>query len=506
MHCIEPVEIKKSSIRNSGKTLVYFLLISFAFIFISCGNDKENIKVTSKIDLIFNQKLNNLEKNPQFIIDKLEILFFKKGSNNKEAHQLIKEIPKKYKRIIFVFSLIFDGKLPENVNPDSYLLKLLLKFQESDKALTFIAENYHKSSKDLAVKAFYTLYALNYKFTEENYKNYSEVKELSEFIKLSFINKKIDYCEGDKCSEDLIVPENRENFINNINQQLYYFDETKLAKNKSIYKNSFKHIKSLKKEIKKITKKNKKLKRKKKLEAEDEQLLVDKKDELIFYQKELIPNLKKYLYFHDKERKLPRSFNKWEITTNFLRNNTTINKKILYFILSNIKYKSYPTKLVFYKYLKASTLKVSKRYEQKIKYLKHTKEFHLLRYGFFKKHFPELFKKLNVKSYLGSRFVYTVVKDFEWYFLENLRTNNKKVKNLLYFQYAPELIKAQKDKLFKIYTTDTIENIKIAGNESYIFTLLKIFLKGNIKLSKEQIEVLKPIRIVYIQEIIKHFK
>jgi len=491
---------------NSRKILTCFLLSCIFFTLHSCSNEKDNVKVSSKIDLIFNQKLNNLKKNPQFIIDKLEILFFKQGSNKLEAKQLIKEIPKKYKKIIFVFSLIFDKKLPETPKLDKNLLTLLLKFQESDKILSFIAQNYHNANSASAIKAFYTLYAINYKFSEENYQNYSQVKGLSEFINLNFIGKKLNYCENSACTDTLNSVEDREKLINSINQQIYYFDKTKLSKNKALYKKSFKTIKSLKKEIEKITKKNRKLKRKKKLKDEDEQLLVDKKDELRFYQKELIPELKKYLYFYAKERRLPRSFDKWEITKNFLISNTKKNKKIIYFILSNIKHKPYPVKLSFYKYLNDTELKLSKRYKQKIKYLKHTKSFQLLRYGFFKRHFPKLFKRLNIKSYLGSKFVHTIVKDFEWYFLENLRTNKKRIRNLLYFQYAPELIKSQKDKLFKFYTTDTIENIKIAGNESYIYTLLKIFLKGNIKLSKEQLDVLKPIRIIYIQEVIKHFK
>jgi len=482
----------------------YFLFL-FLFLFVySCGEGKpEKVKESAELNKLYQLKFKELTNNPQFIIDNIELLYLKKGINNNEASVLIKKIPKKYKRIIATFNLLFSIEEPKDINLDKKFLSILLKFQDSENILKYIAKNYYKAKDSSGIKAFYILYALNYNFTEEDYENYLKIDALSDFIKLNFILKKEDYCKDDSCSSNI---NDKEKLLNYLNNELYSSGNKDIKKISKLYKNTFKLIKKMKKDIRKIKKKNKKLKRRKKLKDEDEEELSSKQDKLQFYQKKIIPVFKTYLYFYGKERRLLRSIDRLLIVENFLINKTEINKKEFYFIYSIIKNKPYPVRITFYKYLKNVKLNFSKRDLRKIKLLNFTKKYHLLKYGFYKRHFPELFKKLNIKTYLGSNFLYVIVKDFEWYFLEELRKNPENVKNLSYFQYAPSLIVPQKDKLFTLYTKDKVGHYKMSGNESLIYNLLKILLKADAKLTKEQKSTLEPIKIVYIKEILKHFK
>jgi hypothetical protein len=481
----------------------YFsLLLIFLFLY-SCGNEPKKIKSSPQFQHLYEKKLKELKNDPQFIIDKLELLYFKKGLNNNEANQLIKELPDKYKKIKSVFKLLFSNEMPKDITLDKKLLSLLLKFQENKNISKFIVENYYKAKDESATTSFFILYALDYNFTPEDYQNFLAVKELSDFIRLNFLIKKDDYCGNDSCSEDIL---DKEKFLNYINKEIYT-ENTTTAKNVSnLYKSTFKIIKNLKNDIKKINKRNKKLKKKQELIPEDKEELEKKEAELIFYTEKILPALKTYLYLHGNDRKLARNIDQSFLIEKLFINKTKINKKIFSFIFYLIKNKSFPIRLSFYKYLKDSSSDLSKLDLKRLESLRYTKGYELLKYGFYKKYYPELFKKLDVKSYLRSKFIHTVVHDFEWYFLENLRKDTTNIKNLFYFQYAPHLILPKKDELFNLYTKDKIGNYKISGNESLIYNFLKILLKSGVKLTEEQVKTLEPIKVIYIQEILKYFK
>ncbi len=479
----------------------YFLFLLIFLSFYSCSKDKpRKIKTSPEFEKLYKEKLENLKQDPQFLIDNLELLYLKKGIHNNEASILIEKLPKKYKRIITTFKLLFSIEEPKNISFDKRFLSVLLKFQDNPKILDFIAKNYYNAKDDSGIKAFYVLYALGYKFTEEDYENYLKINALAKFIKLNFILKKQDYCKNNSCSEDI---KNKENFLNFIKKEIYQSSGKDIKKIKGFYKNTIALTKILKKEIKKLTRRNKKLKRRKKLEVIHEEELSNKIDSFNFYRKELLPHFKLYFYLYGGERRFPKKVDRLLVMENLFINNTKPNKKIFYFIFSYIKNKKFSYRINFYKYLKKSELKFSKREEKRLESLRYSKGNELLKYGYYKRFFPELFKKLNVKKYLGTNFVYVVVKDFDWYFLEVLRKKPNDVKNLSYFQYYPDLIIAQKDKLFKQYTTDKLGHYRISGNESLIYNLLKIFLKADVKLSKEQSKVLAPVKLVYIKEIIK---
>lgn len=485
------------------KFVKYFLFLLMFLMIYSCGKDEvKKIKTSPEFENLYNKKLNKLKKTPQFLIDELELLYLKKGIHNNEASLLIDKIPKKYKRIIAVFKLVFSIEEPKDIPLDRKFLSILLKFQDNQKVLNFIAKNYYKAKDNSSVKAFYILYALNYDFTEEDYENYLKVDSLAKFIKLNFILQRLDYCKDNSCSKDI---KDRERFLNFLKKELYQSEKRDTKKIKKLYKASLILMKKLKKEIKKINKRNKRLKRKRKLEAKDEVELSNKIDILNFYKKELIPRFKLYLYFHGRQKRFPKKMDKLIVIENFLINKTKANKKMFYFIFNNIKHKSFSYRINFYKYLKKTDLKLSKRELKKLEFLRYSKGYELLKYGYYKRYFPELFKIINVKKYLGTNFVYVLVKDFDWYFLEILRKKPRDVKNLSYFQYYPSLITAQKDKLFTLYTKDKLGHYKISGNESLIFNLLKILLKADIRLTKEQLETLRPIKVVYIREILKFF-
>ncbi len=485
------------------KFVKYFLFLLMFLIIYSCGKDEaKKIKKSPEFENLYNKKLNELKKNPQFLIDNLELLYLKKGVYNNEANLLIEKIPKKYKRIIAVFKLVFSIEEPKEIPLDRRFLSVLLKFQDNQKVLDFIAKNYYKAKDNSSIRAFYTLYALNYNFTEEDYENYLKVDSLSKFIKLNFILQKLDYCKDNSCSENI---NDKEKFLNFLKKELYQSETRNYKKIKKLYKDSLTLIKRLKKEVKKIARRNKKLKRRRRLKGKYEEELSNKIDVLNFYKKELIPKFKLYLYFYGRQKRFPRKIDKLIVVENFLINNTKPNKKIFYFIFNNIKYKHFSYRINFYRYLKKIKLKLSKREFKKLESLRYSKGYDLLKYGYYKRYFPKLFKKLNVKKYLDVNFIYIIVKDFDWYFLEILRKNPKNVKNLSYFQYYPGLIIAQKDKLFTLYTKDKLGHYKISGNESLIYNLLKILLKADVKLTKEQIDTLEPIKVIYIKEILKFF-
>jgi hypothetical protein len=175
-------------------------------------------------------------------------LYLKKGPNNNEADMLIERIPKNYKRIIATFKLIFSIAPPEGVPIDRRFLSILLKFQDSPQVLDFIAQNFYKAKDDSGIRAFYTLYALGYKFKENDYENYLKISGLSKFIKLNFILQKIDYCKNESCNSDI---NNKEMFLNYLKKEIYQSDSDKSKEIKQLYKKTFFLIKKLKKDIKK---------------------------------------------------------------------------------------------------------------------------------------------------------------------------------------------------------------------------------------------------------------
>ena len=475
--------------------MIIILIISLALL--SCQNKSQNNKTKPLINKIYQKKLNEVKKNPQFIIDKLDLLYHKKGLHNNEAMELIKKLPQKYKYIIATYKIMFLIENPKNIPLNRKFLSILLKYQDCLNIRKYIAENFYKANSETATKAFYFLYATNYNFTSKDIENYHKIKPLKKFTELNFNIEKPDFCKEKNCINDIKSPEEYLNYIKN---EIYYSKHENTKELYKDYKNILKINKKLKKEIKKLSFKNKKNKGKHKEE------LKDKINKLKIYNNKILPYLKLYFYFFSNGKKYPKTINRYEVAENFLKANTPPNKKIFYFVYSLFKKKPYPIKINYYKYLKNSDLKLSKKDINKLNFLKYTKKYFWLKYGYYKKNFPDLFKKLNVKNYLGKYFIFTVVKDFEWFFIENFRKKPRKLSNLLYFRYSPSYIAGQKNKLFKLYTTDKLGHHRISGNEALLYGFLKILLKANENLNKNQVEFLKPLRIIYIQEILKLFK
>jgi len=473
------------------KFFIFFIFIISVFSLIAEEPPKKTL-----LDEIYNKKLNELQNTPQFIVDKLDLLYFKKGIHNNDAAALLKKLPSKYKRIIAAYKIIFSIENPRNIPLDDKFLTILLKYQDCKNIQKYIAENFHKAKNSVAEKAFYFLYATGYPFTQEDYENYLKVRSLTDFIKLNFMVQKEEFCSDDLCSENY---EDKEKFLNYIKHELYLSSHKNTKNLYNKYKKLLKSLKILKKEIRKLYYKNKKSR------GKYENELNAKKEEYDFYLKRTIPTFKLYFYFFGKERKFPKNFNKYDVAENFLINETKPNKKIFYFVYSLFKRKSLPVKIKYYDYIKKSGLKLSKSQNKKLNILKYSKGYLWFKYGYYKKHFPDLFKKLNIKNYLGKNFIYVAVKDFEWFFLEKFRKNKRDVNNLIYFKYYPSYILKEKDELFNLYTKDKLGHFRLSGNESLLYNFLKILLKADVKLTKEQYSLLKPLKVVYIQEILNLF-
>jgi len=468
-----------------SKIIVLILLI---FI-LSCSKKKE----IPKFENIYNNELSKLDNDEQFLFDKLELFFFSGKYDTNEVKKILNYFSEKYKYQKSLYQIVLLNETPK-ITLDKKFYNLLMKFQDSKNVLSFLAKNYSKGK--YTERTFYTLYALNYNFSKDDFKKFSEDKKLKDFIEINFLSKKKDYCV-DGCSNSL---DDKEKYISQIKDNFFKGKFNKESYNS--YKKLLEKISTIQKDIFKLQKKIKKLARKKKMTDIEEEDLQELKDLMSFYTK-VKSEFEKYLFFIGKSRRLEIK-NRFSLVKELYINKTPLNKKMTTFVIKELNKKSFLIKSSFYNYIMENGDKtlLKKRWFKKTlnKYIVNN-GYSLYKYGFYRRYFPERFKKIDPKKYKYKFFLYIKVKDFSEIYISELKKDPTNMDKLLIFQYYPEGLKSIYDFLIKTYTLDEIGNLSISGKEDLFYLLLRLSIKGKYQVSKKLLTIGNSVSIAYFKEL-----
>ncbi|MBN2693370.1 hypothetical protein JXR93_01785 [bacterium] len=494
------------------KTLLILILSIF---FISCGQDENENRYPE-----FSEKLSPkaiaLQKDEQFIIDKLELIYFSKNRLNENVSELISQLSesdykellsylvgvKKFSDFGFTKSTANNSDDDSNNNIDldddsndsenskkvvgskltvsQKTWKLLFNYHDDLKVQKLISYIFSSSKNNISQQAFFLLYSLDYKFSEEELERFSNISStLKKWIEFYYNKKSLEEITGELSLENSELSKLIEYFI-------LVGDDSKTKSITALRADIFKSIKNWKKEISKLSKK------KKSEEAQEQIEELNKKIELV---NSFLPSITNYLYFFSKEKKLSNEINYVEL---FYQYKTPIKTgKQFYKIFGDIKKSPYPIQLLYIKYIfDKAEYKISKKDSDfLIKLLKNGK-YPFLQYSYLKKYFPEQFSKLSLKNYQKKVFFKPILGLDD---IQKLKEDPYQLDILERFLLNPTQINPLITTLFNAYTT------KI-GKESYLYMLLKILLKGNIKLPENSFESISKIKILYFQEIAKYFQ
>ncbi len=480
------------------KAIFFLIIILLLFVF-SCGNNENDNKNIPKFEEILVKNNEELQKNPQFIIDKLELIYISQNRLNENVENLLNTLSAEYDIYKKIFSFLITGK-ESDFKPTEQLFEILSKYQDNPFVLKYIAKLFSQENNKLTQDVFFFLYANNYGFTAEDLENFSKNSGLTVFIELNL--KEIELL---KITNTDLVYDNSEAPI--VVRKMLYENNSELLKDiKVLQKDIIKEQNSGKTAIFKLQKENLKLKKQKKSTEENDTEIssILKKTEII---KNIQEEIDLYNYFMGNNNRLNVK-NKDEIALYFFKYKTPINNKILAFLFDFLKKQPFPVKLTFYKYLLEKTPEaILKKNGKFIEKLIDEKEYEYLKYAFYKKYLTDKFATLDKVIYQTKIFINPLIIDNLKHYTAVLL--NEPIENyeiLKLFLYNPDLIVANFDKLYIIYTTDLVGKFSIEGKENHLYQLLKIAIKGKIPLKDEFKKQIKQIKLLYFKEIARYFQ
>ncbi len=492
------------------------LIFCFSIFFLSCGDDDCKFPLFSEK---LEPKMAIIEKDEQFIIDKLELIYFSKNRLNENVSELISKLSESdYKELLsyllgiksfsdFGFSEISnldkksdssddldavdldaDSNSSENtqkvigskLTPSKKTWNLLYSYHDDYKVQKLISYIFSSIKNSFSQQAFFLLYSLNYKFSENELNRFSEISPiLKKWIK--FYNNK----EGFKEISGEISLEN-ENLSDLVENLILKGDDSQVKNLTDLKKEIVKFLKEGKKEIVKLSKKKK---------DEEAQQKVDELNKKVDLYNSFLPSISNYLYFFSNEKKLVENRGYVEF---FYLNQTPIKTaKQFYTLFSEVKKSSYPIQLLYIDYIfKKSEYKIQKKDSDFLTKLLKNRKYPFLQYSFLKKYFSDQFSKLSLKDYQKKLFFKPLL-GLEH--IQNLKEDPYQLDTLEKFILDPSQVAPLIPTLFDAYTT------KI-GKESFLYMLLKIVLKGGLTLPENAINSIDKVKIVYFQEIAKYFK
>lgn len=479
------------------KAIYFLIIILLSFIF-SCGNSEDN-KNIPKFEEILVKNNEELQKNPQFIIDKLELIYISQNRLNENVENLLNSLPAEYDIYKKIFSFLITGK-ESDFKPTEQLFEILSKYQDNPFVLKYIAKLFSQENNKLTQDVFFFLYANNYAFSSEDLVKFSKNNGLTTFIELNL--KEIELL---KITNTDLVYDNPEAPL--VVRKMLYENNSELLKDiKVLQKDIIKEQNSGKTAIFKLQKENLKLKKQKKSTEENDTEIssILKKTEII---KDIQEEIDFYNYFMGNNNRLNVK-NKDEIALYFFKYKTPINNKILAFLFDFLKKQPFPVKLTFYKYLLEKTPEaILKKNGKFIEKLIDEKEYEYLKYAFYKKYLTDKFVMLDKITYQTKFFVNSLLIDnLKHYTAVLLNEPKENYEILKLFLYNPDLIAANFDKLYIAYTTDLVGKFSIEGKENHLYQLLKIAIKGKIAIKDEYKKQIKQIKLLYFKEIAKYFQ